>query len=82
MAFVARTQAEVEAVLGCFVEVWNEEPNAVSFRPARTITFQALQKVSDLFGTERIDLNHGREVPGDYAWDSFGEAGEITVYRD
>lgn len=86
MAFNASvTKAQVEAVLGCYVEMWNDEPNAVSFRPSTTITFQKLQKVSDLFGTERIDLNAGREGEPDYSSVTPGcpaEPGEITVYRN
>ena len=82
MAFnPAVTKNQVENVINCQIEMWREEPNAIAFRPQKAITFQQLNAISQLFGTDRIDVFAGDE--GGYCdtcrWT---ELGEITVYKD
>lgn len=78
------TREQAEAIVGT-IEMWRDEPNVIAFRPSSTITFKQLNAISELFGTDRIDLCAGREGEPDwseYTPGSPGEPGEITVYKE
>jgi len=76
------TRDQVVEVVGS-LDHWEVSHDAYRFRPKYSVSFQTLQKISDLFGTERIDLEPGREG---WRWSTLtyedGSPGYIVVYRD
>lgn len=85
MAFNPAVTKEQVAELVGGLEMWRDEPNAIAFRPSYTITFKQLNAISELFGTDHIDLCAGREGEPDWSEVTPGwpaECGEITVYKD
>jgi hypothetical protein len=73
------SQSEVEAIVGS-IAMWNDEPNAVSFRPANVVTFRQLRTLAESLGVEDdgMEIFLGRD---DGAEPDEREAGEVTIMR-